>query len=400
MKPYRQAALFPALAVELVELIASHLENNSLLQLRLTCRQLQKKTFHHFARRFFSSIKTDLSEDSLARINALSQHHELRQHVQGLAFMLQSGLGHGLVWDRHPWGPLSAPMEVDPIRRLRDNLVNNLTRCRSFFIFCRYPEGHPDMKHVTITDAVAVFFALVVDAQLAVSSFHLIYANKYSRTLIMDMRRLPKTLYRQPQFKLVWSNLKKLSLEQYLTLENFGFLLELVLSAPNLQTLLLNLGSHDLACEFMHELAVTGSFSQLQELALFRTLVGAPDLIKILAGMRKSLATLTLYHVSLSADESWDSVLAELSSNCDALQSVSLYYLWTTTPTKELFSFPDLQKEAGLCKSPGHNLHMLHAEEPAKDPSVLGIDYSGSRVSQVLSLIQTTAVRPTQGNSS
>lgn len=393
MKPAPQAALFPTLAVELIELIATFLENNSLLHLRLTCHELQKKTFHHFARRFFSSIKTDLSEESLARIDSLSQHRELRQHVQGLAFMLQNGVGHGLVWDRHPWGPLSAPLEMEPIRRLRDNLVHNLTRCRSFFIFCRYPEGHPDMNHVTITDAVAVFFALVVDAQLPVSSFHLIYANKYSRTLIMDMRRLPKLLYRQPQFKTVWSNLKKLSLEQYLTLDNFGFLLELVLSAPNLQTLLLNLGSHDLACEFMHELAESGTFSQLQELALFRTLVRAPDLIKILRGMRKNLATLTLYHVSLAADDIWASVLKELASDFAALQSVSLYYLWTTTPTKELFSFPDLQKEPILRESPDQNLHLLYGEKPVKGPPVLGIDYSGSKASQVLGLLQTTVVR-------
>lgn len=396
MKPCSQSARFPTLAVELIELIAGVLENSSLLHLRLTCRQLQKKTFHHFARRFFSSIKTDLSENSLARIHALSQHAELRQYVQGLAFMLQSGLGHGLVWDRYPWGTLSAPMNMEPIRRLRDDLVDSLTRCRSFFIFCRYPEGHPDMKHMTITDAVAVFFAMVIDGQLPVTSFHLIYANQYSRTLVMDMRRMPKMLYRQPRFKLAWSTLKKLSLEQYLTLDNFGLLLELVLSAPSLHTLLLNLGSHDLACEFMHELAETGSFSQLQELALFRTLIRAPDLIKMLAGMRKTLATLTLYHVSLSADEDWTSVLTEVSSHCDALQSVSLYYLWATTPTKELYSFPDLQTEASLCQSPGHKLHMLHAEHPVKSPSILGIDYSGSRVSQVLSLLQATAVHPAQ----
>lgn len=394
MKQCSRSALFPSLAVELVELIAGVLENSSLLHLRLTCRQLQKKTFHHFAWRFFSSVKTDLSENSLAHIHALSQHSELRQYVQSLAFMLQSELGHGLVWDRQPWGTLSDPMNVEQIRRLRDDLVNSLTRCRSFFIFCRYPEGRPDMKHMTITDAVAVFFSLVIDGQLPVSSFHLIYANQYSRTLIMDMRRMPKMLYRQPQFKLAWSALKKLSLEQYLTLDNVGFLLELVLSAPNLQTLLLNLGSHDLAGEFMHELAETGSFSQLQELALFRTSVRAPDLIKILASMRKTLATLTLYHVSLSADEDWTSVLTEVSTNCDALQSISLYYLWATTPAKELYSFPDLQKETSLCQSPGHKLHMLHAENPVKSPSILGIDYTGPRVSRVLSLLQTTAVHP------
>lgn len=379
--------LFPTLAVELVELIANKADHSSLLALRLVCRDLQKKTFHHFARRSFSSIKTDLSEESLIRINALSQNAAIRPYVHGLAFMLQNGVGRGLVWDRHPWGPISAPLEVDAIRLLRDNLIKYLTNCRSFYIFCRYPEGHPDMNHVTITDAVAVFFALVVDARLPVSSFHLIYANKYSRTLIMDMRRIPKMLYRQPQFKIVWSNLQKLSLEQYLTLDNFGFLLELVLSAPNLKTLLLNLGSQDLASEFMHELAETASFSQLQELALFRTSVRLPDLVNILRGVRGNLTALTLYHVSLAPDNNWISVLTELSRGFTALTTISLYYLWATSPTKELLSFSDMNKAPGLQFMPDKNLHMFYSDNP-KSPSVLGVEYSGNKMSQILGLLR------------
>ncbi|KAJ5691793.1 hypothetical protein N7462_001216 [Penicillium macrosclerotiorum] len=390
MHPNTSTAHFPDLAVELVELIASFLGGDNLLDLRLVCRKLQKKTFHQFARRYFSSIKTDLSAESLGRIHALSRNQALRPYVHGLAFMLQNGVGRGLIWDRHPWGPLSAPMEIEAIRQLRDNLVHNLTNCRSFFIFCRYPEGHPDMSRVTITDAVAVFFALIVDAELPLSSFHLVYANKYSRTLIMDMRRLPKLLYRQPKFKAVWSNLQKLSLEQYLTLDNFNFLLELVLNAPNLRTLLLNLGSHDLACEFMHELAETATFSQLHELALFRTAVRVPDLQRLLDSLRGSLAALTLYHVSLTPDDDWIPILKDLGRNFKSLQSISLYYLWATAPTRELFSFPDIRKTPGLCDTPDQRLQIFYSEN-IKAPSVLGVEYSGSKMPQVLSLLQTTS---------
>jgi hypothetical protein len=378
---------FPSLAVELVELIAGFLDGNGLLELRLVCAELQRKTFHQFAQRFFSSIKTDLSGDSLRRINALSRHTALRPYVHGLAFMLQNGVGRGLVWDRHPWGPISAPLEVEAIRSLRDDLIHNLANCRSFFIFCRYPEGHPDMSHVTITDAVAVFFALVVDAQLPVSSFHLIYANKYSRTLIMDMRRLPKLLYRQPEFKVVWGNLKKLSLEQYLTLDNFGFLLELVLSAPNLQTLLLNLGSHDLATEFMHELAESANFTELRELALFRTSMRGPDLHKLLGNVRENLVALTLYHVTLAPGSDWTPFLKKLCQNFLALHRISLYYLWASTPAKSLLTFPDIQKPPFLYTSKDQHLNMFYSED-IKSPTILGIEYSGTNVSHLLELLQ------------
>lgn len=386
-----ELAYFPSLAVELVELIAGFLDGNDLLGLRLVCGELQRKTFHHFAQRFFSSIKTDLSGDSLRRINALSQHTALRSYVHGLAFMLQNGVGRGLVWDRHPWGPISAPLEVEAIRSLRDNLIQSLTNCRSFFIFCRYPEGHPDMSHVTITDAVAVFFALVVDACLPVSSFHLIYANKYSRTLIMDMRRLPKLLYRQPEFKVVWGNLKKLSLEQYLTLDNFGFLLELVLSATSLQTLLLNLGSHDLAAEFMHELAESANFSELRELALFRTSMRGPDLHKLLGNVRENLVALTLYHVTLAPGSDWTPFLKDLCQGFLTLHRISLYYLWASTPAKGLLTFPDIQKTYSLCTSKDQHLNMFYSED-INSPTVLGIEYSGTNVSQVLNLLQATSL--------
>ncbi|CAI7660790.1 unnamed protein product [Penicillium viridicatum] len=360
-------AYLPSLPVELVELIADLLDADGLIALRLVCRELQRKTFHHFGQRFFSSIKTDLSGESLSRINALSQNVALRPYVNGLAFMLQNGVGRGLVWDRHPWGPISGPLEVEAIRSL---------------------QGHPDMSHVTITDAVAVFFALVVDARLPVSSFHLIYANKYSRTLIMDMRRLPKLLYRQPEFKIVWANLQKLSLEQYLTLDNFGFLLELVLSAPNLRTLLLNVGSHDLASEFVHELAESANFSQLRELGLFRTSMRGPDLHKLFANIRPNLISLTLYHVSLAPGSDWAPFLEELSQGFLALQSISLYCLWASTPAKDLLTFPDIRKTHSLCTSKGHHLNVFYSED-LKAPTVLGIDYSGSKISHVLNLLQT-----------
>ncbi|KAJ5618528.1 hypothetical protein N7528_006639 [Penicillium herquei] len=392
MKP--STAIFPTLPVELIELIAQSVESvdpNSLLDLRLVCRDLQKKTFNHIARLFFSSIRTDLSEESLSRINALSRHEVLRSHVQGLAFMLSNGFGRGLVWNRHPWGPLSAPMEIEQLRRLRDNLVNNLINCRSFFIVCRYPEGHPDLNRVTVTDAVAVFFALVVDSGLLVSSFHLIYANRNSRTLMMDMRRVPKLLYRQPKFRMVWSNLQKLSLEQYLTLDNFGFLLELVLSAPNLKTLLLNLGLHDLAAEFIHELAETAPFTQLEELALFRTSLRANDLMTLLNRAQDTLKSLTLYRMSVPEEDNWCSVLNSLSQGFVHLESISLYYLWSNFSKGELLSFPSLQKAPVIYQTPGQRLHIFYTENQ-KNQTALGVEYSGSNMSRVLSLLQTTTI--------
>ncbi len=137
----------------------------------------------------------------------------------------------------------------------------------------------------------------------------------------------------------------------------------------------------------MHELAETASLPDLQELALFRTSVQVPDLVKLLHGLRRNLTTLTLYHVSLSPDEDWMSVLKELSQSFASLQSISLYYLWVTAPMKELLSFPDIQKVPELCGTPTQRLNLLYSEN-VHSPTVLGIEYSGSKMEYVLRLLQ------------
>ena len=180
-------------------------------------------------------------------------------------------------------------------------------------------------------------------------------------------------------------------MEQYLTLDNFGFLLELVLSAPNLKTLLLNLGSHDLAAEFMHELAEAAPFSQLEELALFRTALRAADLNLLLDSIRSTVKTLTLYHVSLPPEDTWTSVLKGLSREFVSLNSISLYYLWSSASAKELLSFPDLNKAKTFCESPEQRLHMFYSDN-SKIPAVLGVEYCGPNMSQVMGLLQTTAI--------
>lgn len=390
MKASSHPAFFPTLPVELIEIIAEFLDSNGLLRLRLTCRELNEKTFNYVTHRLFSRIWTDFSEQSLARINALCQHP--RHYVQGLAIVLHTEIGHGLDWNRHPWGPLSAPMDIEPLRRLRDNLFHSLINCRSFYVYCEYPEGQAGFDRMTVTDALAVFFALVVEAKVPVSSFHLIYATKTSRTAL-DMRRLPKLLYRQPAFKMSWAGLQNLKLELYLTRESFGFVLELVLSASNLQTLALNLGQHNLlACEFMHELAESGTLSRLQEIDLFKTLVRARDLIKILSGTRKTLAGLALRHVVLTGDDVWSSVFTELPSDYVVLRKVILQYLYTMSPSKGPWYFPDLDKDPILSKTRGQCLRMEYAEKDDQRPSALGVNYDGSNASQLLRLLHATAV--------
>ena len=120
---------------------------------------------------------------------------------------------------------------------------------------------------------------------------------------------------------------------------------------------------------------------------MFRTSVQVPDLVKLLHGLRRNLTTLTLYYVSLTPEEDWMSILKELSHSFASLQSISLYYLWATAPTKELLSFPDIQKAPELCGTPKQRLNLLYSDN-VQSPTVLGIEYSGSKMEYVLELLQ------------
>lgn len=374
------------LATELVELIADRLESDDIFALRLTCRDIQEKTFHFFCCRFFRCLQTDLSQSSLGRINALSKHRQFRAYVQGLAFVLGKGVGRDIAWSRHPWGPLSAPLRVECIRTLKDNLLHNLVYCRSFYVICRYPEGRLDLDRMTVSDAVAVFFSIIADSHLPLKSFHLVYSSNHPRSLPMDMRRLPLLLPRQPGFTAAWSHLQELCLQQYLTLESFPFLLDLILNAPSLRILRLTLSSQYLSAGFIHELATSGRLPDIQELALSRSSVQEVDLRMLLRRLSDSLRVLCLHDVSIISND-WGSVLEELKLSFPALKSLSFCSLRVASPSHGLLTFPDLGKMSLDSSSLGQTT--LRYSDGLPIPA--GLVYTGSSASLVLGILHRTA---------
>lgn len=378
-----------SLATELVELIAAQLGPADVLALRLTCRDIEGKTFRFFCSQFFRFLRTDLSRSSLARIDALSKHPQFRPYVQGLALVLGKGVvGRDLAWKRHPWGPLAAPLQIEEIRNLRDNLVQRLVNCRSFCITCRYPEGRPDLTRMTLSDAVAIFFALIADSKLPVKYFHLNYASVRSRSLSMDMRRLPPLALRHPGFTSAWSHLEHFFLDQHLTLESFPLLLDLILSAPDLKTLSLNLSCQDLSAGFINELALSESLPRLQQLGLSRTLVQANDLQTILYRLADSLRALDLNHVNVMSGGSWDAVFGSLKTGFPLLETLSLSYLRVASPDCEFITFPAIEKKLKNLQSSilAQKCKLIYSDGKAAQ-DLVGIEYSGPDISSLLDIL-------------
>lgn len=379
------------LATELLEHIAGHLNAEDILALRLTCRDAEEKIFHFFCCQFFGYLRTDLSRSSLARINALSKHKQLKQYVQGMEVNLGTGLGRDIVWERHSWGPLASPLLVEEIQNLKNTLLYDLVNCRSFFIFCRYPEGRLDLNRMTITDAVAIFFAVISESLLPLKAFSLAYSTNQACSLLMDMRRLPPLLHRQPGFLSAWSHLKELSIDQYLTQESFPLFCELVLSAPNLHSLSLNLSFHDLSAGLIHELASSKSFPSLRQLKLSRSLVQANDLKPLLRRVSGSLRDLVLQYISFTSDDAWDSIFEEIKSDLPVLQSISLSFLRVNASACRTLTFPALETEPFTTSLLAKNCELAYLDDKSLSLAV-GVKYSGPRLSDILELLHMAGI--------
>lgn len=72
------------LAEEIVCNIAARLGSDDLFNLRLTCRTLQKNSFHEFATEYFQSKAVHFTSDSLKSLVAISESKALRAYIRNV----------------------------------------------------------------------------------------------------------------------------------------------------------------------------------------------------------------------------------------------------------------------------------------------------------------------------
>ena len=150
----------PTLATELVELIAWWLKPADLCSLQLVCKNLHQKSIRVFGT-CFTTIRTDLSQESLQKLQEISEDDNLRLYVQELFIQgnKRAQLGQGFQWHRHSSGYLEAPLPG--FEKLQHLLAHNLPNCRSFHIWG--PGCGPYDKFDTFTpnDVIALILRMV-----------------------------------------------------------------------------------------------------------------------------------------------------------------------------------------------------------------------------------------------
>ncbi|KAH7040624.1 uncharacterized protein B0I36DRAFT_311124 [Microdochium trichocladiopsis] len=85
------------LSIELVELIASFLDDSSLIAFRFVSRRSCRATYHLFVKRWLTTLTTDFTPQSLRRLSHISRNHDMASRVRCLriAKCYRRGLGSG-----------------------------------------------------------------------------------------------------------------------------------------------------------------------------------------------------------------------------------------------------------------------------------------------------------------
>ena len=382
------ALTLPTLATELVKLVSHFLEPTDLLSLRLVNKGLNQKSFSAF-RALFTTIRTDLSLTSLEKIQAICTHG-LDLYVKNL--LLEAGddgkFGYGAQWSRHSLDHLDM-LSPGP-QTLQHLLTHNLVNCRSFHI--RIPSGIEDESHaITPSDAVGLILLLIpsVPTTSPVSSFAV--SSRSHGTSFLDAKRLPMAQCNQAPFLRAWTHVQELMLEQTLTPETFAWSLNLVLHAPNLRTLSLNLG-FDQSEAFIERLCAAESAPYfLESLSIRCAHTTVAHMSHLIKKFRGTLRALSLQQVSLSRFGDWLVVLEGSKSQVVLLESISVHWLTAYSDERRtLMVFPSLVNDHIVPGSGGRSV-TWRTKRWKGEKRIVGVNYCGPGVDETLKILVTSA---------
>ena len=398
---YREATMspkLPSLAIEIIELIASFLDD--LRSLRLVCRQINEKTLNNFGLTHFASTQTDLSRKSLEQIQRISKSEHLAKHVQCLKVEYSEGgvLGHDFDWPRHPSGCLAEPLEAADL--LHEILSHRLLKCRSFFIkgYDEYEPPHAT-DFLVPSDAVGLLLSIVAKADLALHSFALRSSHNGSGRLATP--RLQTSLSQTPEFIDVWSHLEELVLAYAISSDQWDWVLHLISSAKRLRKL--SLDFYEGQVPFIQRLSSIHELNMLEDLTLGSAKVTVDTMTSLLLRNRLTLHSLSLQLTSLDDRGEWTEIFEKMRGQFPRLQHLVLFWLKQETgdgrfkfsqflkhPVVPGSEEPDSRRRFDTRRLDGTVQDTVRMRYWGKGPRAVGIEYHGERIDRVLSILTET----------
>ena len=379
-----------ALPTEIIELFANLLHSTDLCSLRLACRALNSKTVSHFRRALFTTVRTNLSRESLRKLQDIARTEPLGRQVRTLLIKEytapcgQINLGRGFVWPRHPSGCLQdSPVCV---QILRDILLNSFTNCTSFHIHgdCGCDDVY-ESDHLRPSDAVSIMLAIIAETGLDLKSFHLDFENGR-----IDVNRLHITSCRQPKFKEAWSHLQELCLEQTVTAKTFEWTMDLIALAPCVSKLSLSCHWYENHQFLIRRLSSTRLPTVLREFLLGCVYATKDMISSMLFDTRSSLRLISFRLVTIASGGSWKAVFRYLRIDFPNLKSISL--LWLKDSRREEtrhIMFPKLKENPEVPGSPGRKFEVWYKKWRG-EPRLFGASYHGPEMGTALEILEKT----------
>jgi hypothetical protein len=380
----------PKLPVEVIDFVAGSLEPTDLFSLRFVCRELNLKTLHYFGRTHFSTVRTNLTSQSLQKLHDISEKKHLRDHVQTLFIKESDGygqrdLGEGFYWPRHPSGCLQAPLVG--VERLRDILVNDLVQCKSFRIHGHGGTNEYKSDRLDPIDAVGIILAIIAETSLPVKSFFMDFHNH--NTGSVDAKQLQMDLYRQPQFRKAWAHLEELRLELTMKSDTFDWAMDLLSHAPSLRKLSMNFSSGFFASFFSRSVSFSHIFTGLQDLRLGHAWVKVETLSSLLLHSRDSLRALSFWFVNIESGGTWATVLSDLRNILPHLESISIFWSmeWEHSESRTPYvMFPTLHENPVVPGTQGREFQLRYKKWKG-ERRVFGASYHGPGTGVALEIL-------------
>lgn len=392
------------LSTEMVEHVASLVDKQDVLSLRLTCRKLYGNTWSAFGNAFFNTVDLDFCPVPMQNLRRIAYDDKLRTSVRQLRVGVVCrhcqnppghALGSGFQWTRETGttttgalslGDDSSSAANQVAYELREWLANLLINCRAISIHdsCgELPEQEGTDTSLSTTDALRILFFAI--AGLPVHTFLVSFGRIQP---LLNPQQLPAQTIASSHFLDAWSaSLTRLELG-WLFLQDhiFDMAVQLVAKAKALRTLRINGHLAGLSSEFLRRLSERHREGALEPLLpCIKSLslaslshVSTDVLLSFLSHFSTTLTTLHMSFIELAADNTWADVFAQIGGALPCLESICVRDLRVKPPSgraKKILFCPFLQWQdapgAGRLSFTEVNVHEVFR--------VSGICYTGPR---------------------
>lgn len=382
-----------ALPSELIEAVASFLDPIDLCAFRLACKTLHEKTYLIFWKTSLHSVETDVSLDSLGKIQTISTNPQLRHYIHHLTTKgfdkSNTILGEGFQWDRHASGHLIDLHDHLAVKQLC-KIFCQLVNCTSIEIFSPITEIvlHP-LKAFEPTDAIPTMLEVITQTGHPVTSLTLNFMGwGYSGPSDPDPRCL--RIAHEAQLIALGAHLENLTLKY--TLEHdvvHDWTVDLLHHTRNLRTLHIESCNDLRGVPLFHRLALSSDMAwpQLRELSLETVRARGDDLTMVLRKSQQSLRVLSLNCLRIiSSKEDLKQIFQVLGTVFPALQAIHIGPLWSGPAMRDYVHFPGVSQNPVVDEMQGTRLDFMLNRFKGSD-RVSSVNYSGPKMDVALGII-------------